>query len=179
MRHLSTAAAYAADALELSAAALLGLALCAAPCGAAEVKVSYDTQADFSQYKTWSWRKGTPWPNLVAEKQLREGIEAKLEAAGLQRKDSGGDLQVTHHAAADHRIGVKALGYEQPDFEIESTRVSYVVVGTVLVDMIDAGTGKVVWRGRAQGVANPAPRDVERRISEAIAQLFEHFPPAR
>jgi hypothetical protein len=64
---------------------LLGLVLWGPTAGAAEVKVDYDSHADFSQYKTWSWRRGTAAPNPVSDKLLREGIEARLAKRGLAR----------------------------------------------------------------------------------------------
>jgi hypothetical protein len=161
-----------------AALALLALALAGA-AGAAEIKVDYDAHTDFSRYKTWSWRRGTPAPNPVSDKRLREAIEARLAARGLQRKDAGGDLDVVYHAAAENQISVDKLGYKEPEFETEATRVRYVRVGTVLLDMIDAGSGKVVWRGQAQGAANPAYHDISRKIDEAIDKLFQHFPPEK
>jgi len=50
-------------------------------------------------------------------------------------------------------------------------------VGTLLLDMIDASSGKVVWRGEAQDATTPAPRAIERMIDEGIAELLEDFPP--
>ena len=157
----------------------LGLALWAAAAPAAQIKVDYDSQADFSKYKTWSWRTGTPAPNPVSDKQLRAGIEARLAAHGLTRVDSGGNLEVVYHAAGENQISTEKLGYKEPTFQTEAARVHYVRSGSVLLDMIDAGTGKVVWRGQAQGVANPTYTDVGKKIDEAMDKLFERFPPAK
>src|SRR5262245_41703224 len=99
---------------------LLGLALGAATAGAAEIKVDFDSHADFARYKTWSWRAGTAAPNPVAEKRLREAIETRLAARGLKRADSGGDLAVVYHAAGENRIDTEKLGYKQPGFEREA-----------------------------------------------------------
>ena len=157
--------------------ALAGLALFGAAAGAAEIRVNYDRQADFTRYKTWSWRKGTPAPNPVADKQLRDAIESKLAARGLSRVESRGDLEVVYHAAAENKIGLEKVGYQQPGFEAEATRVRYLSVGTLLLDMIDAPSGKVVWRGEAKDATTPAPRAIERMIDEGIAQLLQDFPP--
>ena len=43
--------------------------------------------------------------------------------------------------------------------------------------MIDTASGEVVWRGRAEEVANPTYTDVVRKINQALDKLFEHFPP--
>jgi hypothetical protein len=162
-----------------SMVALVGLALwaAAAAASAGDVKVDYDKQADFTRFKTWSWRKGTPAPNPLADKRLREAIETRLGARGLKRADQGGDLEVVYHAAGDSRIGTEKLGYKEPDFKTEAKRVTYVRVGTVLVDMIDTSSGKVVWRGEAEGVANPDYKDISAKIDGAVEKLFADFPP--
>ena len=156
---------------------LLGLGLRAPTTEAAEVKVDYDSNADFSRYKTWSWRRGTPAANPVSDKHLREGIEARLAKSGLARVESGGLLEVVYHAAGENQISTEKLGYKDPGFVTEAKRVRYVRAGSVLVDMIDTSSGKVVWRGQAADVANPTYTEIARKIDQALDKLFEQFPP--
>ena len=163
-------------------AALLGLGLAlalASSAAAAEVKVDYDTHADFTRYKTWSWRAGTAAPNPVSDKRIREDIEARLAARGVTRVDKGGHLEVVYHAAGDSQISVDKLGYKEPSFQTEATRVRYVRSGSILLDMIDAASGKVVWRGQAQEVADPTYTDVIRKIDQVMDKLFERYPPGK
>ena len=160
-------------------AAFIAITLGVAAVEAAEIKVDFDSQADFARYKTWSWRAGTPAPNPVSDKRLREGIETRLAARGLARVEKGGLLEVVYHAAGENQITTEKLGYKQPSFETEATRVRYVRKGSVLLDMIDAASGKVVWRGQAQEVADPTYTDVGRKIDQTLDKLFEHFPPGK
>jgi hypothetical protein len=158
-------------------AVFLGLALCGAAAGAAEIRVNYDLQADFTRYKTWRWRKGTPAPDPVADKQLRDAIESRLAARGLSRVESGGDLEVVYHVAAENQIGVEIVGEKQPFFEAQATRIRHLSVGTLVLNMIDASSRKVVWQGEAHDATTPVPRAIERMIGEGIAQLLQDFPP--
>jgi hypothetical protein len=158
-------------------AVFLGLALCGAAAGAAEIKVNYDWQADFTRYKTWRWRKGTPAPDPIEDKQLRDAIESRLAARGLSRVDSHGDLDVVYHVAAETKVGVQKVGYKQPFFEGQATRIRLLSSGTLALDMIDASSGKVVWRGEAQDATTPTSSAIERMIDEGIAQLLQDFPP--
>ena len=59
-------------------AVFLGLALCGAAAGAAEITVNYDWQTDFTRYRTWRWRRGTPAPDPAADKRLRDAIESRM-----------------------------------------------------------------------------------------------------
>jgi hypothetical protein len=160
----------------VSTALALGAVLASAAGALAAVKVDYDKKTDFSAYRTWSWRTGTPAPNPMADKRLREAIEGRLAASGMKKVDQGGDLEVVYHAAGENRIGVEKLGYKEPDFQTEAKRVTYVRVGTVMLDLVDAKTQKVVWRGEAEGVANPAYTDVVAKIDAAVGELFAQFP---
>jgi hypothetical protein len=177
MRHSRPTRPLLAPFAQASLLVLLGLVLWAPMAGAAEVKVDYDSHADFSRYKTWSWRQGTAAPNPVADKHVREGIEARLAKSGLARVESGGLLDVVYHAAGENQISTEKLGYKEPGFETEAKRVHYVRAGSILVDMIDTASGKVVWRGQAADVANPTYTEVARKIDQALDKLFEHFPP--
>lgn len=161
----------------VTVAVFLGLALCGAAAGAAEVKVNYDPQADFTLYKTWRWRKGTPAPDPVADKQLRAAIESVLSVRGLSRVESHGDLDVVYHVAVENKIGVENVASKQAFFEGRATRIRYLGEGTLLLDMIDASSGKVVWRGEAHDASTPTARAIERMIDEGIAQLLKDFPP--
>jgi hypothetical protein len=158
---------------------VLGAFLGAAAPAASQVKVDYDKKADFARYKTWAWRTGTPAPNAAADKKLREAIEARLAAKGLKRVEGKGDLEVVYHAAGENRISTEKLGYKEPEFQTEAKRVTYVRVGTVMLDMVDASTGKVVWRGEAEGVANPVYTEIIPKIDAAVEQLFAQFPPKK
>jgi hypothetical protein len=157
-------------------ALFLGLALCGA-AGAADITVTHDWHADFSRYKTWRWRKGTPAPDLAADKQIRDAIESRLSARGFSRVEKGGDLDVVYYVGAENKLGVETIIDNQPFWEGRATRIRYLSEGTLVLDMIDASTGKVVWRGQAHDATTPAARAIEHMIAEGIAQLLEDFPP--
>src|SRR4029078_10997437 len=61
-------------------------------------------------------------------------------------------------------------------------RVSRYEAGTLVVDMVDAATNVLIWRGWAQGSLDGVlgNRDrLRRRIDESGRQMFEHLPPVR
>ena len=107
----------------LMISAFLVLATSAA---AAEVKVEHDPKADFSRYKTWSWRNGTPAPNPFSDKKLKDGIESRLAAHGLKRVENGGDLEIVYHAAGENQISTEKLGYKVREAQLQ--KIPYVLV---------------------------------------------------
>ena len=106
-------------------------------------------------------------------------IESRMAARALSRVESGGDLEVVYHAAGETEVGLEKLGYKDPEFGSEATKLRVLRMGTLLLDMIDSSSGKVVWRGRGQDAAIPAPQAVERMVAQGVDQLFRLFPPQK
>lgn len=52
-------------------------------------------------------------------------------------------------------------------------------VGTLQIDLIDAKTGQLVWRGSAEKVIDDTPTPAERSaaIHNAVAKIFSDYPP--
>ena len=49
--------------------------------------------------------------------------------------------------------------------------------GTLVVDMFDASTKKLVWRGTAEGALSTKPEENYPKVEKIIARLFKKFPP--
>ena len=52
--------------------------------------------------------------------------------------------------------------------------------GTLVIDLVDRRTKKLVWRGTAQAALSETPSKAEREatIDEAVKKMFEKFPPS-
>jgi hypothetical protein len=137
--------------------------------------VEYDHAVDFSRYKTWSWQAGVPvLPEPVPDKRIREALARGLAARGLSNVDSDATLLVRYHAARTTRIDLLPLdsGSGAPP-----TGIRYVETGSLVIDLLDAASGKVVWRGHAAGVLRYGPKEVTAQIDAAVAELLAQFPP--
>ena len=66
---------------------------------AAQVQAAVAVQAaktvDFTQFKTFAWKQGTPAADPAIEKMIRETVQKQLLAKGLTRVDSDADLLVS------------------------------------------------------------------------------------
>src|ERR1700747_1760491 len=60
---------------------------------AQQVKTDFDHQANFAQYKTYSWQdvkvKDPLW-----DSRIKNAVDPQLQAKGLTRVDSGGDVAI-------------------------------------------------------------------------------------
>jgi hypothetical protein len=53
------------------------------------------------------------------------------------------------------------------------------VTGTLIVDLVDARTGTIVWRGTITKEINPKakPEQRDKTINRAAEKLFKNYPP--
>lgn len=58
-----------------------------------------------------------------------------------------------------------------------TTRVEPTPIGTLVVDVFDARTQKLIWRGRATDTLSNKPDKDEKKLEKDVAAMFKHFPP--
>ena len=155
---------------------LMAILLLAAVAGPpVEYRVEYDRAADFSRYKTWSWGEGvTPALNPVNNRRIRDAIETGLAARGLSRVDNQASLLVVYHASRTTQIDIDPVKYPPPT--PTGTRVFQ--KGSIVVDLLDPTSGKVVWRGHASGVLRYGPQEIADQVKAAVDDLMARFPPS-
>lgn len=139
-----------------------------------EYHVEYDHGANFSRYKTWSWGEGvTPALNPMNNRRIKDAIEKGLAARGLSRVDGQAPLVVVYHASKTTQIDIDPVKYPPPT--PTGTRVFQ--KGSIVVDMLDSASGKVVWRAQASGVLSYGPEQVADQVKAAVDELMSRFPP--
>ena len=152
---------------------------------AQQVSVDFDRSADFSKFKTFAWTTGTPVADALNHKRIVLAIEEQLTAKGLAKiaMQTQPDLAVAYHASFDRDLQITGWGSGGygPFFgagRSMSARAQQIVVGTLVVDLTDASTNAIVWRGIAASDLNPAA-SAERRdknVTKAVAKLFKAYP---
>jgi hypothetical protein len=144
--------------------------------GPVTTSVEYDRQVDFSQYKTWNWHEGgTTAMNPVTDKAIRDAIEKGLAARGVSRVDTSAALFVVYHASRTTEIDVPT-GKSASPAPPSGTR--YFQKGSLVVDVLEAGSGRVVWRGQAAGVLRYGPKEIAAQVDAAVEEMLARFPPS-
>jgi len=168
--------------------ALMGMMfLFAGMLSAQQVKTDYDRSADFSQYKTYSWEHIKTQDPLY-EDRIKNSVNAALAAKGWTQVDSGGDVclvameitrnQQTLNTFYDgigggwgwRRFGGGGFG------EATTTTETY-KVGTLVVDLFDTKTKKLLWRGTSSDtLSNNSDKNIK-NLDKGVEKLFKQFPP--
>lgn len=169
------------------AATAAGAAACRSPMTAG---ADYDTAAPFGHPATFAWNGADAFPtgdprldnNPFFVARLHGAIERELGSRGVRFRGAAPALLVHHHAAVRSRTEIyevdRDAGYTWSNRGPEPQFYQY-DEGTFLVDIADARTKEIVWRGWARADLAGAlddPEALSELIDDAVSEMFEHFP---
>jgi hypothetical protein len=162
-------------------------------------QVDFDPQADFSRLTTYSW---APPPqggadargvSALMDERIRASVDEQLQARGLRLLPENADLRVsyvfltqpsrvTRSPSASVGVGTSSRGSGVGvgigiGIPIGGGRERE--EGTLILDLVDAQTDRLVWRGSLDRRIAPSddPEQTRRRVAEAVAELLSEFPP--
>src|ERR1700739_5106728 len=150
-----------------------------------QVKTDFDHQANFSQYKTYSWQTIKP-ANSLWDARIKSAVDAQLAAKGWTQVDSGGDVAIVAIATSHTEKTLQTFydgmggGWRWRGFagmgEATTTEQDY-KEGTLIIDMYDAKTKQLIWRSSAEdSLSNNADKN-EKNLDKGVAKMFKKFPP--
>lgn len=168
-------------------AVAIALTTLAALPALAKVTVDFDKSADFSTYKTYAWRPGTPAKDPLMQKRIQDAVEAELTAKGLTKTEGAADLYVVTHASSknEKQIDVNNLGYAGYRWQgwgawgPTTANVYEIPVGTLMVDLLAGKSNALVWRGVATETLKDNPQKVAKQINKVVMKMFKKFPPKK
>ena len=163
---------------------LVGLMLFfAGRSSAADVKTDYDRNTNFSQYKTYSWEQVQTRDPLMVDR-IKSAVNGSLAAKGLTEVPTGGDLsivaiEVTHNQQTlDTFYNNFGGGRRFGGFGDATTTTETYRVGTLVVDLSDLTTKKLVWRGSASDTLSDKSEKNIDNLDKGVVKMFKKFPPA-
>lgn len=154
---------------------------------AQKVSTDHDSAANFAAFRTYYWMKDAVTGNSLVDQRLHDALDRTLQTKGLQKVPEGqADLALGVHVATRERQTLNTF-YDSfgPGWGfggwggsgMATTNTSTYVEGTLLVDLFDAKTKKLVWRATAQGTVSDNPEKNAKKINSAAEKMFKKFPP--
>ena len=161
-----------------------------AGCAAARVSTMQNPDASLEDYGTFSFMEGGATavnPSGVnspeAIEEIREAIRAELVAKGFA-EGADPDFQIAFNAAVDQQFDVNTFveyyNYRWRTFRVEEQEVTEYREGSVVIDIVDADSNELAWRGVGESsvgdLRNPNRRQAT--IARAVREILADFPPA-
>ena len=181
--------------------AIWTIAACAA---SPKIGYDFDRSTDFGTYRTYAWLSGDQEKtgdrradSSAVDMRMRIAVATQLRLKGYQALPEGKpDFYVAYHIglkdnapsvstpyysdgmaghAFAHSADTRTAG-KPPNTVNDSP--SY-LTGALLIDIIDAGSQKLVWRGTAAGEVDPGLTSQQRdeRTKAIVQSILSHFPP--
>ena len=159
---------------------ITALALAALTAGvvyAQHITTDSDPAAPFATYKTYAWTPGTASVISLTEQRIHEGVNAQLQGKGMTQVDSNPNVFVATHVTTHTVPQVMADGFGPWGFGGGMATVQTYTEGSLIVDLYDATTRKMVWRGVATATVSDKPEKNAEKIDKSLAKMFARYPP--
>jgi hypothetical protein len=175
----------------IGAIALAGLMI---GCSSMSFNHDWDRDAGFQNYSTYAWMsqptattstsaQRARTQNTLLEKRIHNSVDQVLREKGLTMTSDNPDLLLVYHTGLQDKVNVTDWGYRYSyDYWGWGGRdidVYQYTEGTLIIDMIDANTKELVWRGSATGTVDPgaSPEKTDAKIDKAVRGILESYPP--
>lgn len=160
-------------------------ALTLTACATTNISSFVERGVDVRQYRTYAWgqadAQSTGDPRLdnnrFFQERIQSAVEKQLEARGFEKTEGSPELLIHYHASVEQQVNPD--GVDQPYTTCEDCEPYVYDAGTIVVDLVDARTRRLVWRGWAEGSIDGVVDNqawMEKRIDEAVIRIMERLP---
>jgi hypothetical protein len=167
---------------------LIALLGCATPLA---VNYDYDTAADFTALKTFSWMP--PTGNAAGDdllvKRIKGAVDLQLKAKGridvpatpdfLIAMQLSGKTVYSGSTAVGASVGIPVGRAGTINVGGAKSKPREKTEGTLVLDFVDAKTQSLLWRATATAAVMPStsPEEQQARINSVVAEMLKQFPP--
>lgn len=155
---------------------------------AVEVKTINSPSASFTGFKTFCWLNGcdiTASGNVkvkdtTLQSKLKRALTLEMKRKGLTLNAQNPDLLLGIQVTLKDERGISyKRDDDTPVFWPHDTRpdVQLYTKGTVVVSMVDPGTGSLVWESTAVSYMDYHENPSQPRLNHAVRQILKNFPP--
>ena len=145
-----------------------------------QVSVNYNHSQSFSGYHTYAW--GSDNANKVQDSILAQvavqNIDSALQGKGWQKvtEDQKPDVLVTANGGLRQQTSYSAWGMRGIGGGMGGITPEQNVIGTMIVDLYDAKSQSLIWRGIAQDTLNNNGNKNQQMVTKAVQKMFKQWP---
>ena len=158
------------------------------------ISCNYTEGVDFDSYNNYEFYGWSPESIVMLDVDQKKFIEKILQQElmdrGIKNVDRGGELLVSVHVIVKDKVttssytndySASSLDYSPGEkwFNSSSPTTYYTIVqneGTLVIDIFDNHTKKLIWQGKAAGLMDEDPKSIKSNLRETITLIMESFP---
>lgn len=182
---------------------LLFAVMALSACSTLKTNWDYNPDVNFTQFTTFAWataaNDGSQYHlDGLMDARVRRAINTDLSKRGLTKvSQDKAQLLVNYLTKVDTQLDVNTFtnyygynpyypyyapgwGWGAPMMPaVTQTQVREYNVGTLIIDLVDAKTKALVWRGSASDIVKDRKTPEERTvfINKVVADILSHYPP--
>lgn len=172
-------------------------------CSQRNIIIDYDPGASFANLKTYDWVPGTPIKtgnirldsNSLMHSRIKTGIDNWLNGHGYEKQHQvQADFLVTYYITIEKKTEILMIndyygypgdwgygyyGYHGYGGGYVRQYINEYDYGTLIIDIVNSKTQKLMWRGTVGGQVYEAERPEKKiaRITRAVDRILKNFPP--
>ena len=147
---------------------------------AQDVHTSYSPSVNFSSFQTYYWAKADALPGHdIVNQQIMAAVDQGMAEHGWTKAPEGqADLAVVANVSTQQRQQLETFygggwgGWGWGGWGPATTTVRTYLEGTLVVDLFDAATHQLVWRGVATDTVSYKPEKNAEHIDKAVEKMF-------
>jgi hypothetical protein len=170
-------------------------------CSSINISSDRDGDVDFTKFSTFSyygWQKESDKIlNQFDKTRIEQAFADEFKERGLTLVDKNGDVIVSLYIVVDQKTGTTAytnhygaggpygyyggygygagwgwgMGYSSTSYQ-----EYHYMVGTLVCDVFDYKTKKLIWQGVVSGEIDENPKSRERNIPRVVRELMKRYP---
>ena len=166
------------------------LGVVSAGCATLTTSAHVEPGISMAQYHSFAWAPADALPtsdprldNAFVRDHLQGATEKALAARGLQVQSDTASADVLVHFHGNMSPAINPVSGDSSTGSCYDencvVRVLQHEVGLIVIDVVDARTQKLIWRGWASNGFEDALNDpdrLQRRVTAAVNRMFTQFP---
>ena len=161
-----------------------------AGCSSTSVRSDFDERSNFTGLRTYMWidqsvqtARNPAFNNPLLTEHIQNAVDGQLAGEGFRRLTAGApDFRIAYHIVADEKTEITTqdgfYGSRRYGHGLDYYTTEF-VEGTLILDIFDGETDKLIWRGWATKALDddPHPEKVQMYVRDAVKKILKEFPP--
>jgi hypothetical protein len=153
------------------------------------VHTDRDPEINLQNFTTYQWSnraslesdRNPLYYNELNDKRIKSSVDNILMTRGLIPATENPDVLIHYHILVEDKVSIdlQPYGFTYGRYWANAQRAAYTYKeGTLIIDLMEAKTGSLAWRGWAVGVIdqNNSKNSLSDMIGKAVAEIFAKYP---